>query len=248
MGHILLIEDDPAIADSLALVLQTRYGHVLHHASTLDAAWETWRAQPVDAVLLDLTLPDGDGIEFCRAIREREDPVPILIISARRDEVDRILGLELGADDYIVKPFSPREVCARLHAVLRRQQWAREPDRPLLSHGGLTMDVAGREVLVRGRHVTLTKLEFELLRTLLVRPRQVHTRAQLLEAVWQGAYLLDRVVDAAVSRLRRKLGPRPGGGSWIETVRGVGYRLAADPEDGAPSARPARAPAVPTDS
>jgi len=225
MRRVLLVEDEVGIADLLRLTLADG-GYALDHAATLAAARARLQAEAYDAVLLDLSLPDGNGIDLCRELRA-SSTVPILILTARRSEVDRIVGLELGADDYVVKPFSPREVVARLGAVLRRQEWAREPAEapsPLSWHG-LEVDEARREVRVDGAPVSLTRTEFELVLTMARRPGRVFSREQLIELVWHGAFIQDRVVDSVVSRLRRKLGALPDGRTYIRTVHGVGYGL-----------------------
>ena len=181
--------------------------------------------------MLDLNLPDGNGIVLCREIR-RESTIPLLILTARRDEIDRVVGLEMGADDYIVKPFSPREIVARVSAVLRRQGWSsgdgaqtNDGDNAI-TYGGIEVDENRCQVLVDGSIISLTRTEYRLLVTLLRRPGQVYTREQIIELVWDGAYIVDRVVDSVVSRLRRKLGTLPDGRDRIRTIYSVGYSLA----------------------
>ncbi len=226
MGNILLIEDEIGIARSLELPLQQTYGHSLTHCLTLAEAMLTWEKGSFDAILLDLNLPDGNGIDFCRTVRKSGDATPILILTARRDEVDRILGLELGADDYIVKPFSPREVGARIHAILRRRNWDIQPEKdPVIRHCGIVINENRREVTVDERLVSLTKTEYRLLVTLMKRPGRVYTRDNLVNMVWDGNFVTDRVVDSVVSRLRRKLGRMASGEKWIKTVHGIGYAM-----------------------
>ncbi len=225
MRRVLLVEDDAAIAELLRLTLADN-GYALVHAPSLAAARAALRAGTFDAILLDLSLPDGNGVDLCREVRAAST-VPILILTARRSEVDRVLGLELGADDYVVKPFSPREVVARLSAVLRRQQWAQAPAVATapIRWQGLEVDEGRREVAVDGAPVSLTRTEFDLVLTMVRRPGRVFTRDQLIDLVWHGAFIQDRVVDSVVSRLRRKLGALPDGRTYIRTVHGVGYAL-----------------------
>jgi len=231
-ARILLVEDEIEIARTLEIPLSDA-GFSLIHCENLAAARRVLACENLVAVLLDLNLPDGSGIELCREIRQ-ESTIPLLIITARRDEVDRVVGLEMGADDYIVKPFSPREVAARVSAVLRRQGWSvgdgvSEPHAvgtQMITYAGIEVDETRRQVVVDGRPVSLTRTEYRLLVTLLKRPGQVYTRDQLIELVWDGAYIVDRVVDSVVSRLRRKLGSLPDGRDRIRTIYSVGYSLA----------------------
>ena len=220
MTRILLVEDDRAIASPLARGLE-RSGFTVHHVTTGAAALT---APPADLVLLDLGLPDLDGTEVCRTLRARSS-VPIIIVSARDDEVDRVVGLELGADDYVTKPFGTRELVARIRAVLRRSGVApaRDDDAPLAA-GGVHVDPRTRRVTVDGVEVHLTPKEHDLLVHLLRDPGRVHRRGELVEAVWGGGWDgADRTVDVHVANLRRKLG------GVIETVRGVGYRIEERP-------------------
>ena len=213
-----MVEDDDAIAAPLAAGLQ-REGFVVTRVSTGAAALA---AEPTDVVLLDLGLPDIDGIEVCRRLRGRSD-VPILVISARGAEVDRVVGLELGADDYLVKPFGFRELVARIRAVTRRTSSIPDASRP--QHiGDLEVDRTTRRVRVREEEVALTAKEFDLLACLAERPGAVVTRQELLEQVWDPHwYGPSRTIDVHVASVRKKLGS-PG---WVETVRGVGFRLGA---------------------
>jgi len=225
MHTVLLVEDEQGIAEILRLALGEA-GYRLDHATTLAGARDLLARDAYDAILLDLNLPDGNGIDLCREIR-LASTVPIVILTARQSEVDRILGLELGADDYVVKPFSPREVCARLGAILRRQSWEREPDEEsgVVRWRGLAVDETRREARVDGVPVSLTRTEFQLVLTLVRRPGRVYSREQLIDLVWNGAYIQDRVVDSVISRVRRKLGTLPDGQTYIRTVHGVGYGL-----------------------
>jgi DNA-binding response OmpR family regulator len=218
-GLVLVVEDEASIAD-----LQRRYlaregfgVHVETDGRAALAAAE--RLRPV-AVILDVGLPGLDGIAVCTALRERGDWTPVLFVTARDDEVDRVLGLEIGADDYVTKPFSPRELVARVKAVLRRGSGPRE--RPLLQVGRVGLDVAAREVTLDGSAVPLTTTEFNLLHALLADPGRVLSRAELLSRAWgQADYGTSRTVDVHVAQLRAKLGD----GCSIETVRGVGYKV-----------------------
>ncbi|WP_343048219.1 response regulator transcription factor [Cellulomonas humilata] len=224
-GLVIVAEDDPAVVALLRLYL-TRDGFGVETYSDGSAALQAVRAHRPVAVVLDIGLPGLDGIEVCRRMRADGDRTPVLFVTARDDEVDRVLGLELGGDDYITKPFSPRELVARVHAVLRR---ARPVDVERLALGPVVVDVPGRRTSVDGDPVHLTATEFDLLVHLLRSPGRVHTRETLLGAVWgYGAAAGTRTVDVHVAQLRAKLGAR----APIRTVRGVGY--AADQSAGEP--------------
>jgi two-component system, OmpR family, phosphate regulon response regulator PhoB len=222
--RILLIEDEPDIAEVLQYNLE-KEGFQVELAHRGDAGLEAVRRDSPDLILLDLMLPGIDGLEVTRLLKR--DPttarLPIVMLTARGEELDRIVGLELGADDYISKPFSPREVILRVKAVLRRRTQPEEPSGERLQVGGIEMDVAGHQLRVRGKEVPLTATEFRLLRLLIERGGRVQTRSQLLSDVWGYAEDIDsRTVDTHIRRLRRKLGPEA---DHIETVIGVGYRL-----------------------
>ena len=215
-GLVLIGEDEAAIADLERLYL-TRDGFGVHvetdGAAVVGAAR---RLRPV-AIVLDVGLPGLDGFEVCRALRDADDWTPVLFVTARDDEVDRVLGRELGADDYLTKPFSPRELVARVKTILRRT--AAPPTKPL-AVGAVELWPAERRVTAGGTPVELTATEFDLLRYLMTRPGQVFTREQLLSAVWgYAAPAGTRTVDVHVAALRSKLGPA----SPIRTLRGVGY-------------------------
>jgi two-component system phosphate regulon response regulator PhoB len=227
--RVYLVEDEPDIAEVLRYNLE-REGLVVATERRGDTALEAIRRQPPDLVLLDLMLPGLDGLEVTRALKRdtATAAIPIVMLTARSDEVDRIVGLELGADDYVSKPFSPREVVLRVKAVLRRRDGGEErpaPDsRRVLQAGGLEIDVPAHRCWVRGEEVVLTATEFRLLKLLMERRGRVQTRGQLLSDVWGYAEDVDsRTVDTHVRRLRRKLG---GEADRIETIIGVGYRLA----------------------
>ena len=213
---ILIVEDEDGLAEPLAEGL-TREGFEVSRAETGEAALA---APEPDVVLLDLRLPDIDGYTVCRVMRERSQ-VPIIMVTAKGEEVDRVIGLELGADDYIVKPFGLRELVARIRAVTRRAVPRPEERRALLA-GPLEIDLRTRDVTVEGELLALTPKEFELLSLLAGDPGAAITRRLILETVWEAHwYGPTKVIDVVVASLRRKLGdPR-----WIETVRGVGFRL-----------------------
>jgi DNA-binding response OmpR family regulator len=220
-GLVVIVEDEPSIADVERLYLsQAGYGvHVERDGAAGLAAIRSMR--PV-AVILDVGLPGMDGIEICRALRAAGDWTPLIFVTARDDEIDRVLGLELGADDYLTKPFSPRELVARVRGLLRRQEGP--PASAPLEVSSLTLDAARRRVTSNGADVALTSTEFDLLAKLMSAPGQVFTREQLLSSVWgQVDYGAGRTVDVHVAQVRAKLGePNP-----IRTVRGVGYSVTA---------------------
>jgi two-component system phosphate regulon response regulator PhoB len=225
-GRILLVEDEPDIAEVLQYNLE-KEGFEVQVESRGDAAFDRIRGELPDLLLLDLMLPGIDGLELARLLQRdhRTSAVPIVMLTARGEEVDRIVGLELGADDYITKPFSPREVVLRIKAVLRRASQSGAPSGPMLQIGGLRLDAEGHRLEVDGEDVTLTATEFRLLKLLMERAGRVQTRGQLLSDVWGYSEEVDsRTVDTHVRRLRRKLGREA---DRIETVIGVGYRLRA---------------------
>jgi two-component system response regulator VicR len=224
--RILIVDDEPPIVDVLAYNLQQANYQVLIARDGEEALALARREQP-DLIILDLMLPRLDGLEVCRALR-RERDVPIIMLTARDAEVDRVVGLELGADDYVVKPFSVRELMARVKSVLRRAR-ARpvEALQESIQVGALTLDVARHEAWWGEVELQLTALEFNLLFTLARHASQVLSREQLLEQVWGYDYYGDlRVVDAAVKRLRAKLRQAAPSADLIVTVRSVGYKLA----------------------
>jgi DNA-binding response OmpR family regulator len=227
MRTILVVEDEPQIATLVRDYLE-HAGFAVLTAGDGQGALALARARRPDALVLDLGLPRLDGLDVIRAIR-RDSRVPILILSARSDEADRVVGLELGADDYVVKPFSPRELVARVRAVLRRAESTPLADERIAA-GDLELDPVRRRVTVAGRPVTLTPTEFELLATLAREPGRVWTRSQLLDAV-HGFSLetYERAIDGHIRNLRRKLEPDAASPSYVRTVHGVGYAL-ADPE------------------
>lgn len=237
-AQILLVDDEQAVRESLAYALE-RDGFVSRQAASLAEAWA--QHEGVDLLVLDLMLPDGSGLDFLRRLRA-ESAVPVIILSSREDEADRVVGLELGADDYVVKPFSPREMVARVRAVLRRVapvsavssaklQKAADDDKneDKKSHQGIELDAERRRAHFCGRELQLSKIEFDLLMVLQRSPGRVFARDELLDKVWgQDVAIGDRTVDVHVKSLRKKITAVDGDARIIETVRGVGYRLRED--------------------
>ncbi len=223
MARILVIEDEQDLADLLAYNLGAE-GHQVTLVRSGAAALARVREQAPELVLLDLMLPDISGADVARSLRAQEPTrrTPIIIVTARGEEADRVRGLELGADDYVVKPFSVKELLLRVKAVLRRHE---EPSRAKLQLGPISLDDERHEVKVGAEPVVLTALEFRLLRTFLERPGRVQTRDALLSDVWGiDAEVTTRTVDTHIKRLREKLGAA---GDALETIRGVGYKLGA---------------------
>ena len=223
-GLVLVVEDDGHIAALVRTYLEQEgfRVEVAHDGQTgLDLA----RRHGPSLVVLDLMLPKLDGWEVCRQLRLDSD-VPILMLTARGEEVDRLLGFALAADDYVVKPFSPRELVQRVKAILRRLEPKRTDGRAPLRHGGLELDTEAHEVRVRGESLVLTPSEFRLLEAFMTHPGRVLTREALLNHLkTQGEIVVDRVVDVHVGNLRRKIEADPSNPRYIETVRGVGYRF-----------------------
>ena len=230
---ILMVEDEPSITDPLAEALE-REGFDSAVARTVAEGVSLAGDLEPDLVLLDVMLPDGSGYDACRELR-RQSEVPIIMLTARGEETDRIVGLEVGADDYVVKPFSARELVARIRAVLRRARPA-EPsagDQPL-EVGDVLLDQARHEVTRAGRPIELTRKEFEVLRLLMRNAGAVVSRDQLIEDVWDMNWFgPTKTLDVHVSALRKKLGDDPATPRYLHTVRGVGFRFAAPGEVGA---------------
>jgi two-component system, OmpR family, response regulator len=222
---ILLVDDEDSVQKLLAYPLE-REGFRVLQARDGEEALERFAAEQVDLVVLDLMLPKLDGLEVCKRLRA-ESEVPIIMLTARDDELDKVVGLELGADDYITKPFSIREFRSRVRALLRRASVARPvQDGEAITADGLRIDLAKRSVEVRGKPVQLTYVEFELLRTLAAHPGRVYSRKMLLEALWGASdYREPRTIDVHVRHLREKLEPDPADPEYLLTVRGVGYRF-----------------------
>jgi DNA-binding response OmpR family regulator len=223
---ILLVDDEDAVQKLLAYPLE-RDGFRVVQARDGEEALARFAEEHVDLVVLDLMLPKLDGLEVCKRLRASSS-VPIIMLTARDDELDKVLGLELGADDYITKPFSIREFRSRVRALLRRAAIPASADgnEETIERDGLRIDVARRDVEVSGRPVQLTYVEFELLRTLATNPGRVYTRELLLQALWGGSdYREPRTIDVHVRHLREKLEQDPSEPQFILTVRGVGYRF-----------------------
>lgn len=222
---IFLVEDDQDIARLIRLHLEAAgFGVTLFHAAT--AVLRSAEESPPSLFLLDIMLPGGDGFELCRRIRANRllAGVPIIFVTAKTEEADRVTGLELGADDYIVKPFSPRELVARVHAALRRYQ--RVESAPAVKFDAVEIDSEAMVLKVKGREVATTTMEFRLLHYLVRHPRLVFSRDQLLDAVWgQGYYVSPRTVDVYVRRIRAKIEQDPDQPRYLKTVRGMGYRF-----------------------
>jgi DNA-binding response OmpR family regulator len=214
---ILLVEDDDAIASSLVSGLQTAGMTVRRVATGADAV----AAVIPDVVLLDIGLPDFDGFEVCRRIRQKS-AVPVIMLTARDEEIDRVFGLEIGADDYVTKPFGLRELIARIRAVSRRHAVIGAPAAEVLEIGNLKMDMSTRRVYMSGKELELTTKEFDLLAYLAQHPGIVHRRTAIMESVWDSNWFgPTKTLDAHVAAVRKKLG----NADWIEAVRGVGFRL-----------------------
>lgn len=230
--RILVVDDEPAVLDLLAYNLRRANYEVLTAADGRTAL-RLARSDTPDLILLDLMLPEVDGLDVCRELR-RSSQVPIIMLTARDEEVDRVVGLELGADDYVCKPFSVRELMARIKAVLRRvssEAAESQAVTQLVGPGGLTLHVEPREASVQTTPLDLTRLEFDLLHTLLTYPGRVFSREQLLEQVWGYDYPGDaRAVDSAVKRLRAKLRAAAPQADCITAVRGIGYKLKRNDE------------------
>ena len=223
MAKILVIEDEKELNKVLQAYL-VRNGYQALGALNGDEGLSLWQKEDPDLVLLDLNLPGMDGLEVARAIRKVRE-TPIIMVTARVDEIDRLIGLELGADDYITKPYSPREVVARVKAVLRRAGKQITPTETIII-GKLVIDIDGHEVTLDGKVITLTPTEFSLLSTLASTPGRVFSRLQLLEATQGNAYEgYERSIDAHIKNLRSKLSEDPNAVAYIETVFGVGYRF-----------------------
>jgi two-component system catabolic regulation response regulator CreB len=225
--RVVVVEDEPAIAESVAYALR-RDGFTVELAATAHAADEA--VERVELVVLDLMLPDNSGFDLIARWRKRGLVTPIIVLSSRDEEADRVAALESGADDYVTKPFSPREVVARVRAVLRRVQPLRasSAQAPL----PIRVDGASRRAYVDGRELELTRVEFDLLSCLIESPERVYTREQLIDRVWgDGFAITDRTVDSHVKALRRKLGEAGGDPGLIETVRGVGFRITDQPAE-----------------
>jgi two-component system response regulator RegX3 len=226
MTRILVVEDEESFSDPLSYLLR-KEGYEVAVAETGPAALEDFDRSGADLVLLDLMLPGLSGMDVCRALRHRSS-VPVIMLTAKDSEIDKVVGLEIGADDYVTKPYSSRELLARIKAVLRRGQ---EPDDLMpatLESGPVRMDVERHVVTVKGTHIALPLKEFELLEMLLRNSGRVLTRMQLIDRVWGSDYVGDtKTLDVHVKRLRSKVEPDPANPQFIVTVRGLGYKFEA---------------------
>lgn len=231
---ILIVEDDPAVRLSLRITCQREGFAIVEAGSGQDALRLVTQEKP-DLVLLDLLLPDMNGLDVCRALRQQSSALPIIMLTAKNEEIDKVVGLELGADDYVTKPFSPRELVARIRAVLRRAQLRADAasqarQEGALRFGKLTIRMAEREVTVNDRPVQLTATEFDLLAYLATNPGIALTRDQLASHVWGYDSEGDtRLLDTHIAHLRAKLEPNPSRPNYILTVRNVGYKLNPSP-------------------
>ena len=225
LARVLVVEDEESFSDALSYMLR-REGFEVSVAATGTEALTEFDRTGADIVLLDLMLPEMSGTEVCRQIRQKSS-VPIIMITARDSEIDKVVGLELGADDYVTKPYSPRELVARIRAVLRRQSpQTNEVAPPTLAAGPVRMDVDRHVVTVAGDPVQLPLKEFELLELLLRNAGRVLTRGQLIDRVWGADYVGDtKTLDVHVKRLRSKIEPEPSAPRFIVTVRGLGYKF-----------------------
>ena len=229
--HVLLLEDDPAIARTVCYALE-RDGIRCTHSLLIADARQQWASGQFDALLLDVGLPHGNGLDWCRQLRAGGSTAPMLVLSARGEEMDRVLGLELGADDYLTKPFSPRELVARTRALLRRAQEFSKPNRPLaradsaLAAPVFIVDEAGQSIRLQGTPLDLTRREYQLLATLIAATGRILSREHLLDTVWgSDSDSTDRTVDTHIKTLRAKLRAVVADSDFITTHRGMGYSL-----------------------
>jgi len=230
---VVIVEDEAELASLLEYNLN-RQGLLTRVISGSKGAVEQMESWKPDLIILDVMLPDGDGFDLCRRLRKNASlaRIPVLFLTARSDEVDRVLGLEIGGDDYVTKPFSPRELMARVKAHLRRgdQEEATETGVSLLRLGPFTLDRAAHRISLRGEELPLTSTEFRLLEFFLMHPGRAYNREQLLEEVWgQQHYVSPRTVDVHVRRLRERIEEQPDDPRFLTTVRGFGYRFEAQP-------------------
>ncbi|MGI8651998.1 MAG: response regulator [Geodermatophilaceae bacterium] len=226
MTRVLVVEDEESFSDALSYMLR-REGYEVDIAETGPAALDNYDRQGADIVLLDLMLPGLSGTEVCKALRSR-GAVPIIMLTAKDSEIDKVVGLELGADDYVTKPYSGRELLARIKAVLRRRQDIEPIDEAALEAGPVRMDVERHTVSVNGDSVSMPLKEFDLLEILLRNSGRVLTRGQLIDRVWGSDYVGDtKTLDVHVKRLRAKVEPDPGRPRHLMTVRGLGYKFEA---------------------
>jgi DNA-binding response OmpR family regulator len=227
LGPILIVEDDRKTAALVGLYLE-REGFKTIAADNGRQALDLARQHRPSFVILDLMLPHLDGWEVCRELRRASD-VPILMLTARGEELDRVVGLSMGADDYVVKPFSPRELVARVKAILRRARPNASAPKRQLAHGDLVLNLEKRKVTVHGQPVGLTAFEYTLLQAIMAAPGRIFTREELLDHLYPGGEtVIDRVIDVHIGKLRQKIEDDPAKPRYILTVRGMGYRFAED--------------------
>lgn len=227
MPNILIVDDDPHIMDVIRFALE-KAKHTYVTAKNGKQAIEQFSKSQIDLIILDIGLPEIDGLEVCRQIRKTSD-VPILFLSARDDEIDRVLGLEIGGDDYVTKPFSPRELMARVNVILKRSSATPTKLEPegLLIKGDLSLDAEHRSTNFNQQAINLTAIEFNILKTVLTRPRMAFSRDQIMTAAWpDNIHVSERTIDSHVRNLRSKLS-KVGCEDAIETVHGIGFRLGA---------------------
>ncbi|MBZ5672528.1 MAG: winged helix-turn-helix domain-containing protein [Acidobacteriia bacterium] len=231
-SRIVIIEDEKDIVDLVRYNFRKEGFEVSGFAAGREGL-EAVRRSPPGLLLLDILLPDMDGFEICKCLRaeERLRALPIIFLTAKGEEIDRVLGLEIGADDYVVKPFSPRELVARVKGMLRRQ--APLPEKlELIETGNLRLDAATHEVVIRGKDIELSNLEFKLLHFLASYPRRIFARDQLLDEVWgRDRFVTPRTVDVHIRRLREKIEAEPGNPGYVQTVRGAGYKFIGEIPD-----------------
>ncbi|MTI83202.1 MAG: response regulator transcription factor [Firmicutes bacterium] len=229
---VLIADDEEKICQIVKKYLEKEDFNVIECSNGLDAIEEFKKCSP-DLVVLDIMMPGADGWEVCRELRKTSD-VPIIMLTAREDEIDRILGLEMGADDYVVKPFSPRELVARVKAVLRRavDKSSSQDKKSILTFEGISINLDTRKVIINDQNVTLTPKEFDILYILAGSPGRIFSRENILESVWGYNYLGDaRTVDTHINRLREKLATASNETSYVNTVWGVGYKFEPPSED-----------------
>jgi DNA-binding response OmpR family regulator len=226
MPNIMIVEDDPAVRDILKIALE-REGMAVEAVGNGEAALQSFRsASPLDLIILDIMLPDLDGVTLCQEFRRSSD-VPIMMLTARDSERDIVVGLEVGADDYITKPASPAEVVSRVRAHLRRRRMDAQAANSKYEFPGLMVDLSRRQVWVSGEKVDLTATEFEILSLLAAHPGWVYSRQQIMQQLWDGDFYGEaRSADVHIQRIRKKIEPDPKNPRYLQTVRGMGYKFA----------------------